>query len=229
MKHAIINTILATMGIAIAATTAWFQFAPASDQLQLASEGLVNIDQTIKVTPSPGLSLISPTSNAVLGPVIWKLRVYNASDRTVSVVGYEVFLLTNEDHRAYYSEMREQLVTFDALLNNQLLPDNIAPRSSKAYIVSMHIPFELDENSTTDCVGKKSKLTDIQRCFFKKGRDLFGNPVETLYSSSDAKEEALTGWQVDFNGPRFLVIMETADGSKFKTVLSYFPFMAALK
>lgn len=220
MKHKAINTVIALFGLGLAAVTAWHQFGPKRDVIMLASEGRVEVARQLKIEPFGGLDPESGESLPLAGPVTWKIRAHNPTDRTVSLVSFQVFLLSKDDSPIQYSAMRELLSPFDATLPVQDLPENIPANESRAYLVSLFAPFKTDEDPQAKCDDDATNLQALERCFFEKGRDMFGNPVEVLDTGSGL---FATRWLGSFEGPRFVVVLETADGSKFFTQLSFRP------
>lgn len=223
MKHQTFNSIIAALGLSLAATTAWYQFAPAADRIELTSEGRINLGRNLEFSPVGLGALYGDRPMSVAGPVTWKVRVYNASDRPVSVVSFSVYLLSENGGRVRYSAMRERLSPFDVSLAEQVLPDKIGAREAKAYLISLSMPFERDQNGDPKCEDEATQLRDLERCFFFKRRDLFGNPVSVTRYDSAPSGSFSVSWDQGHTGPHFSVVFETADGSQFATRLSYFP------
>lgn len=224
MKHETFNSILGALGLSLAAITAWYQFAPVSDKIDLVSEGRVNLGHSIEYQPA-GLSVFffGDAPMLVGGPVSWKIRAFNSTDRPISVVGYSVYLLNEDDRRIQASALKGRLSPFDASLTEQILPDSIASREAKAYLVSLSLPFTRDQSVENKCEDQTNQLRDLERCFFLKGRDLFGNPVNVTKYSPEPDAPISVSWRHKFKGPRFTIVLETADGSQFEAKFSYFP------
>jgi hypothetical protein len=141
MKHETINSIGVVFGIGLSAITAWHQFAPKNDTIILTTESRVEIGARMEIDPIGTINPASGENQPVLGPVTWKLRVHNPTDRSMSLVSFEVFLLTEDGSSIYYSTMREQLSSVDAPMSIQPLPVNIPPHESRAYLVSLFVPY----------------------------------------------------------------------------------------
>lgn len=223
MKHETFNSIIAVLGLSLAAITAWHQFVPGSDHVELANEGRVNLGQKLEVNPTGSLDLDKGTPAPTVGPVTWKVRVYNASDRPVSIVKFSLFLLGDTGGRFQYSGMNDMLSPYDAPLSTQVLPDNISERASKAYLISLSMPFAPDSSSVPKCEEQATQLRGLERCFFFKGRDLFDNPVTVTQHGSEPSGPISVSWDKGAEGPLFAAVFETADGSEFEVHLSYFP------
>lgn len=223
MKHETFNSIIAILGLSVAAITAWHQFVPVSDRVELTSEGRINLGRNLEVNPVGLGALYGGKPMSAAGPVTWKVRVYNASDRPVSIVSFSIFLLSEDDRKIQYSAMRERLSPYDSSLAEQMLPDKIGAREAKAYLISLSMPFERDQGGDPKCEDEVTRLRDLERCFFLKGRDLFGNPVTVTRYDSDPSGPISVRWDQGNASPRFSAVFETADGSEFETRLSYFP------
>ncbi|WP_299212189.1 hypothetical protein [uncultured Tateyamaria sp.] len=220
MKHETFNSIIAFLGLGLAAITAWHQFAPKSDAITLVSEGRVEVGRPLEIDPIGTIDHITGANQPVAGPITWKLRIHNPTDHAVSLVSFETYLLTEANRRIKYSTMRERLSPFQVELPVQHLPENIPPNESRAYLVSLFVPFSSDEDAQDQCEQAAESLRSLERCFFEKGRDMFGNRVQIVESGS---ELFAAQWTDEFEGPRFLVVLETADGSEFSTNLSFLP------
>lgn len=93
----------------------------------------------------------------------------------------------------------------------------------------MNIPVENDPSDKDKCIRSGVRIEHIERCFFKRGRDLFGNKVEARFfapalanSDNDIETEP---FMVTWDGPRisptFLFNVWTADGSVFPVTMTY--------
>lgn len=224
MKHANFNSIVAMAGLLLAFFTAWYQFSPKSDKLMIVSEGLISlsVDSQIDIAgiPNPDDMSIMP----LIGPVVWKIRLYNPIDRSVSITSFSVRYLLEGDSEAYYSNMKSKMSPFEAPSKLQGFPEGLAPHTAKAFLLSLSIPFVGDDDKNSKCSENYSKIKDIEECFYRKDRDLFGNRVSYSRYKSKNEESFSIAYKGDIIGPRFKVTFETGDGSKFDAIISYFPF-----
>jgi hypothetical protein len=218
MKHETFNSMLAAVGLVVASVTAWYQFAPSSDQLAVVSEGRIEVGRNIEVDDPGGE--IEP----VLGPIFWKIRVHNSTDSVVSIVDFEVYLLTPDNRKTYYSSMKESLFGVNAELTDQPLPINIGARETNAFLVSLFVPFKRGAGKSEICGKDRVTLRVLESCFFLDGRDIFGNSVDTLYGDSKRPDIVMATWTDQMKMPIFVLEFETADGSKFSENLTYYPF-----
>lgn len=220
MKHEVINSIGVILTLCLGAVTAWHEFYPKKDIITLTTENRVELGARLDVHPYGAIDLDTGESRPVIGPVTWKIRVHNPTERSISLVSFEVFLLTTEGAPVYYSAMRERLSPIDAPSSAQTLPENIPPFESRAFLVSLFVPYQMDEDSQSKCEERFTSLEEVQTCFFRSGRDLFGNKVDYVDTGGGSFSAIM---QDAFNGPRFAVIFETADGSRYSTNLSFLP------
>ncbi len=166
MKHQAINSIGVILTLCLGVVTAWHQFHQ-KDTITLTTENRVETGTRLEVQPFGAIDVDTGESQPVLGPVTWKIRVHNPTDRSVSLVSFEAFLLTTEDSPVYYSAMRERLSPIDAPLSAQPLPENIPPYESRAYLVSLFVPYKAGEDSQSKCEEKVASIQEIQLCFFR--------------------------------------------------------------
>ena len=213
-----------SIGLLIASVTAWFQFAPTADRIQLVSEGRITTGHPIEVLPVGGLDVHTFKPLPVIGPVSWKIRITNNTDKVVSIVSFKVFQLNDDGEEFYNSSTSERLSIQDASLEAQRLPDNIGANETKGYLVSLMMPIIPYEEERNRCIQNVDNLKEIEQCFYVLGRDLFGNDVEATFDESTPPKIIHVSWQSRKQQPKFRIDIEKADGSMFTSDLSYFPF-----
>jgi hypothetical protein len=223
MKHETINSIIGGLGLLIASVTAWFQFAPTDDQLQVVSENRVDLGMPIEVAVGGAIDVETGVPQPVLGPITWKIRVHNETDQVVSIVDWRMFLVTSNGTLAQYSSMRERLSAIDPSLTPLSLPVNISARETTAFFVSAFIPFDREALEQSACFAPGKGLNETERCVLSTGRDFFGNSVSLTRYKSAVPEMFSVTWENQAKTPRFYVKLETADGSEFPVILYYFP------
>ena len=219
MKHETLNSIVALLGLGLAAITAWHQFGPKSDTITLVSEGRVETGTPLEIQPFGTLDEITGERQPVAGPVTWKVRVHNTSHHSVSLVSYELLHLGEDDSLIYYSAMRERLSPNNPTLPVQSLPDNIPLNESRAYFVSLFVPFQADQDMDNACGDAVETIQELEYCFHEKGRDMFGNQAETIEQGGLRHTVVET-----FSAPKFLLVLQTADGSTFGAELTFLPY-----
>lgn len=223
MKHETINSILGGLGLLIALVTAWFQFAPTADQLQVVSEGRIDFGTPVEVKNRAAFDTSTGKSQPVIGPVVWKIRVHNEADQVVSIVDWQIFLIASDGRLTQYSSMQENLSALDRVLTPISLPINIPANETTAYYVSAHVPFDRDVFETSECFEPARGLRQTENCVILGGKDLFGNSVFiTKYDPTFPNSFSVT-WESVERTPQFFVRLETADGSNFSVFLSYLP------
>ena len=224
MKLETVNAIVGCLALVLASVTAWAQFAPTSDNLQVVSEGRVNLGRPTDVVKNGTFDLEKNTPQPTIGPATWKVRVHNETDRVVSIVGWQIFLLTKDGGRVKYSAMRELLSPVDPSLPILNLPINIAAHETAAYFVSASVPFDGSAIEKSACFEPRRSLADTEQCVLASGKDIFGNSVSVVRYDPDHPEIFSATWEGQMNAPSFYLEFETADGSVFPAVLSFLPF-----
>lgn len=221
MKHATVNSIVGSLLLLVAAITAWFQFSPTSDRLQVVSEGRVLSGMPLRVAagkvPDPQTGTLHP----VLGPISWKVRVHNETDRVVSIVDWRMFLIFGDEGLAQYSSMKPTLSGVDPSLTPLSLPINIPARETTAYLVSAFIPFDRDALEQSACFDPLPQIQEAERCVYSTGKDIFGNPISIKRYDSAIEGAYSVHWVNQERTPRFLIELDTADGSQFSANLYY--------
>lgn len=222
--YKIINTVLLCLTLLVALVVAWFDLSPVSDELQVISLGRINIDIPIEVTDRRINVSDTEGVQAILGPVVWKLHVNNETDHVVSIIDYEVFFPIPDSRGTMYSSFGGRLSPIDPDLPPLDLPVNIGAYNTNVYLVSTFAPFDGAALEQFKCLDADSQLHDIENCFSSNGVDLFensvsrasngpGQPFTMPYNSGpDCADETI---------PKPYVRLYTADGSIFRTYLSY--------
>ena len=220
MKHEYFNSIVALLGLTVATVTAIFQFWPNADALQIVTESRVDVGKKVEITKFGAPNLNTGGTDPVFGPVTWKIRVYNPLDQGVSLVGYKFFQLDENNQKIYSSAFADRLSPVGVSLNVLDLPDNIGARETKAYFFSFMVPFK----NNADCNSKNANIHEFEKCFWAEGVDFLGNSVESTFDQSAPPKLIFTRWLGREHNPRFSLELETADGSFFKTEITYYPF-----
>lgn len=227
MKHETFNSIIAGAGLLLATFTAWNQFRPSPDNITLVSEGKVGTQSLMQVNkfgpPIYANKNEDLKTNPTIGPVLWKLRVFNKMDRNVSIVGSDVFLLTQDNRRMQFTGIGgiQSVVGVDP--QPVIFPQNIPANEGRSYIVNLRVPIAVSEPESEPCLQEEQTLRDIEVCFYSRGRDLFGNEVRANFDPNDPDNFFHASWPSGQSGPRFLITLQTGDGSRFQAELSYFP------
>jgi len=224
-----LGIVIGALGLGVASYTAWHQFSPVSDKLTVTSEGRTRLNVPVKIIENATIDPHSGKAVPVIGPIFWKFRIYNSSDRVVSIVKFDVFYIPENGSKAQYSSMNAELLRYETPLHLQEIPENLEPRNTKAYLLSLFIPFKPLSGESKECAKDAMILESIESCLFLNGRDLFGNVVTTKnFINSNNKESPdshnLYSWEHGISGPDFLIEIETADGSNFNSPINYFYF-----
>ncbi|MCG8038445.1 MAG: hypothetical protein JAZ19_15550 [Candidatus Thiodiazotropha taylori] len=80
MSHENINTLIASIGLLIALVTAWHQFGPAPDELDIEVTGKFEFSTPFEsLRPFPKIN--GGPERIIAGPVFWEAVLYNKLDR----------------------------------------------------------------------------------------------------------------------------------------------------
>ncbi len=154
----------------------------------------------------------------------WKIRLFNDTDRNLSVVGYQIFQLTEDGTKISSNAFRDRVSQFDLSLPEQSFPFKINGYDATVVVISLMVPFREESESIEKCPAPQQSIQQLERCFFKQGRDLFGNQVEAIQYDNAAPGMFSVKWSGATYSPRFLVEFETASGAIFSAPISYYPF-----
>lgn len=86
------------------------------------------------------------------------------------------------------------------------------------------VPFKEASEGEAKCTEPQQSIQQLKRCFFKQGRDLFGNLVEAIQYDTAVPDVFSVEWSGTTYSPKFLVEFETASGAIFRAPISYYPF-----
>lgn len=125
MKHETINSIVGVLGLFIASVTAVSQFWPEAERLQVVVEGRTETGRPVVVSGFGLLRSVDEKTSPLFGPVSWKIRLFNNTERNLSVVGYQFFQLTEDGARISSNAFRDSISQFDLSLAEQSFPFSI--------------------------------------------------------------------------------------------------------
>ncbi|EOY4517370.1 hypothetical protein ABMY01_22415 [Vibrio vulnificus] len=209
MKHETVNSIIGVLGLVIASVTAYHQFVPPSDNLEIEVTSVPSNEKLNEyIEFQDGLS---DEVRKLSGPFFWKFTAYNDLDRTVTIKEIDTKLLSDIGGLIDYSDL--SIGTFDRNLAPLHLPLSINAHEAKVIILALNIPIKYQEH----CTISNSTVQDLERCYYGYGHDLFGNPVERLTTG-------VVQWKGLPKSPSFISTVKTGDGSELRKTLSYFPF-----
>lgn len=224
MKHETINSIVGVLGLFIASVTAVSQFWPEAERLQVVVEGRTETGRPISVS---GIGLLRGGDEKVsplFGPVSWKIRLFNETERNLSVVGYRIFQLAEDGAKISSNAFKDEISQFDLSLAEQPFPFSMGGYAASAVVISFMVPFKKENQDAEKCAERHQSIEHIERCFLKQGRDLFGNQVEVIQYDTAVPDMFSVKWSGATYSPKFLVEFETASGAVFSAPISYYPF-----
>ncbi len=208
----------------IASVTAISQFWPETDSLQVVVERKLPEQGGLKFQGKGLLRTNDNQLSPLFGPVSWKIRVFNSTDRLVSIVGYKLFQLSENDNLVQSNAFLERLRSFDHSMPEQNFPFHINAREAVPLVFSMMMPYAKEIDGSLKCSEASITIDDLEECLFKKGRDLFGNPVNVEFQDDSHTVVQTVHWNKTIFSPKFLLVFETASGQQFSARLSYSPF-----
>ena len=209
IKHESVNSVIAVLGLLIAIVTAYYQFVPKSDNLNIEVSTIPsNLPLIQHFDFQDGLS---DKVFKISGPFFWKFTIYNNLNRTTTIKKINTKLLSGAGGLIDYSNLT--VGTFDRELQPLPLPISIGANEPLVIIVGLNVPILSEES----CFTQQSTLNEVQRCYFEKGYDLFGNPVHSI-------DGGAVKWEGLPKSPIFISRVITGDNTEFNKTLSYYPF-----
>ncbi|WP_137153458.1 hypothetical protein [Rhizobium sp. FKL33] len=224
MKHETINSVVGVLGLLTATITAISQFWPEDDNIQVVVESRIETDRPIKILGVGLLKSHDVEPSPMLGPISWKVRIFNENDKPVSLVDYRVFQILENNMPIYTSDTSPILENFSPIMDEQKTPFTIAPHEAKAFVLSLNIPFKKLAGNHIKCDAELSSMRKFERCLLENGRDLFGNKVIYNIKFTTGVDNLWSfRWEEQFS-PKYILEFKTASGKKFVSRFDYFLF-----
>jgi len=222
MKHETLNSIIAVCGFLLAGFSTLYQFRESPDNIAINIEGPVQTNNVLNIDSYTTTGFYDDDSPHVLaGPTYWKVVIFNDSDKPVSIIGKRLYLILEQGGEAFYSRIGGNFYSSDKSLSPISLPHNIEPYEAKGFLIDVTFPIVSGDEDDQKCHSSNKELREIEECFYRLGRDLFGNKVDAKFGTDGAIN--YVQWKSQKRQPRFMLEIHTADGSEFKTQLKYFP------
>lgn len=223
MSHENINTLIASIGLLIGLVTAWHQFGPSPDELEIEVTDRFEFSIPFEsLRPFPKLN--DEPERTIAGPVFWKAVLYNKLDRPLSIKELKTFMISEAGGLSQYSDM--QLGVFDIDKKPIHFPISIESRNAKAIFIGLNIPVLKDQPEEKSCFKPNLSRRDVEVCYFSKGVDLFGNTVDyTEYPNPGGEPFISVRWPDGTTSPSFVSVIRTGDNSEFSARFQYYPSM----
>lgn len=215
-SHEAINTMIAAAALLLAGITAWFQFAPEADQLQVVTQQRVRSNSRIRLDRTP---LPLPNTNEgtmTLGPVIWRVVLFNPTSHPVALTGIDLAYAhpQGEIWSSYMlagiqSEPEGRAVDFPVML---------VSHEARALLIYAVIPAKtLSQPAEMSCRQRLETLQAFESCLFDQGRDIFGNRGTRIAAGAGFR------WDEEPVAPIYMATIRTATGYVTRTPLTYYP------
>ncbi|MCQ8228700.1 hypothetical protein [Pantoea trifolii] len=222
MKRENINTIIATLGLVLAACSYYNQFKPETDKLDVAvNTGFVasselELNKDIAVPRA-----LYGDSTRFAGPASIILEVSNNMSRPVTIKKIQVELVKDGTAVSYASMFNplDQKTT-----DNLLTPTTIAEHSVKKIELRINIPIYYGEE-VSSCFKriksanlKNEGFGNVRFCYYKNGIDLLGNKVQLKqFEGGGYLVESSKG-----NSLNYRVTAITGDNSKIVSLATFY-------
>ncbi|MEN4683826.1 hypothetical protein [Pantoea agglomerans] len=222
IKRESINTIIATLGLIVAAGSYYNQFKSESDKLEVVvNTGFVASSELELNNDIAVPKALYGDHARFVGPASIILEVSNNMSRPVTIKKIEVELI-KDSAAVSYAGMFNPLDQKTS--DNLLSPTTISEHSVKKIELRINIPIYYDER-VSSCF-KKSKPAKLQVeefgnvifCYYKNGIDLLGNKVQL-------KQFEGGGYLVEsskVNSLNYRVTAITGDNSKMVSLATFY-------
>jgi len=222
MRIAALNTIVAVLALIVSAITAWYQFSPKSDAIILSNEGIISYDDVIDVD-RVAIFTSDKTSRGAIGPIKWKVRIYNPMDRSISLISASPYYIDKDEVSSYWSGMDFKLLNSN-ISGEKKLPDAMEAYSAEEFVVSINMPFLYDLRISSECTKENVTLSEFEKCHWNSGVDLFGNEVNPVQYEKGVAGLSSYAFSSIKEYSRIKIQIETGDESSFNLTLPYYPF-----
>jgi hypothetical protein len=212
-----LNKSIMVLAFALSVVTAWIQFKPKSDVLVFSKVYRTNDDDIVKMHPSVGRILGMGEKYNFIDAVTWKIIISNLSDHKISIVDLSVNSIENSsiensgiDMLKYFSPSSQK---------NGEFPFHIDANESVIFDLKLEIPVKMLKND--DCYFD-GKLSEIDRCYFEKGVDIFGNKniEEPILEPPLGMKATLITQDIEAR-PKYGVEVKTARAKTFRYLINY--------
>lgn len=215
LSHEALNTLIAATALIVSAVTAWVQFAPESDRVEIISQERVRSHTPVKLDNTP-IPLPNQTQGTVVvGPIFWRVVLFNPTGHPVPVTGIGLSY-GHPQGEIRFSKMLAGIST-ESDGRPAIFPVMLAPHEGKSLLIAAHVPVQGLVKGEELCARRLQTLQDFENCLFDRGRDLFGNKGTRLTRGTGFS------WQTAPSSPEYVALITTAGGFEARKTLTYYP------
>ncbi|ASN13829.1 hypothetical protein B7764_00885 [Pantoea ananatis] len=222
MKRENINTIIAILGLILAAYSNYKQFKPETDKMELAiNTGVIGSSELELKKDSYVPKELYGDDTRLAGPVSIILELSNNMNRPVTVKKIEVELI-KDGTAINYSDMFNPLDK--KTLDNLYSPTTIAEHNVKKIELRINIPIHYNDKLSSCFMSikpntlKTDPYSDVRFCYYKNGVDLLGNKVQLKqFEGGGYMVESLKRISLNYR-----VTAVTGDNSKIVSLATFY-------
>ncbi|TCC06806.1 hypothetical protein E0L21_12515 [Kosakonia quasisacchari] len=201
MKHENFNTVIALLGLLLAAFSTYTQLKPEKDELDLVVTASLNPNAKFELKDNKYLPEgIFGANKKLAGPASIMLEVSNNMNRTVTIKKIKIELVKNDKGIIYYPQMIN--VSDKDTIDTLHTPVTIEGHSVIQRELSINIPVHYEERISS-CfsrpglfVSEPISINNIEYCYFSHGIDFLGNKVQlTQYEGGGTMFTKTSGGQ----------------------------------
>ncbi|EOU9512383.1 hypothetical protein ACOJCK_002296 [Cronobacter dublinensis] len=201
MKHENFNTVIALLGLLLAAFSTYTQLKPEKDELDLVVTASLNPNAKFELKDNKYLpeGIFGPNKK-LAGPASIMLEVSNNMNRTVTIKKIKIEVVKNDKGIIYYPQMIN--VSDKDTIDTLHAPVTIEGHSVIQRQLSINIPVHYEERISS-CFSRPSlfvsepiSFNEIEYCYFSHGIDFLGNKVQlTQYEGGGTMFTKTSGGQ----------------------------------
>lgn len=222
MKRENINTIIAILGLILAAYSNYKQFKPETDKMELAiNTGVIGSSELELKKDSYVPKELYGDDTRLAGPASIILELSNNMNRPVTVKKIEVELI-KDGTAINYSDMFNPLDK--KTLDNLYSPTTIAEHNVKKIELRINIPIHYNDKLSSCFMSikpntlKTDPYSDVRFCYYKNGVDLLGNKVQLKqFEGGGYMVESLKRISLNYR-----VTAVTGDNSKIVSLATFY-------
>lgn len=182
MKRETFNTIIALLGLALAAFSTFNQLRPEKDVLDFSTQAGFDSKDYFKLARQANLPKeIFGENTKLAGPAFIRLEIANNMNRPVTVKKINLTFINKNNNELFYSSLFDGEGGSDAFLSN--IPVTLAEHTVKNINMSINIPIFYKEDFA-ECFenkrilkGENKSVNEVEYCYYSKGKDLIGNAI----------------------------------------------------